>query len=342
MVAAADVVVGQVALDVQILLLPEPAGHGAIGRHMVGPEPAGHGDGAAEQPGAHHIQPVVVDGAVHQVAHHQVVLHRHQALGVHCQLAVGGEGERGQDPLQIQLAVAGAGAVAVAQEIVEPVAVQLAAHQGGDGAAGMTPMLQQFRHLAGQAGPFGLQPVPQLRMVTDQSAGPAFVPQAEHLLAGVAEGAMADVMQQGGRIEGAALRGQFRSQPHQVVQGEAGDVQHAEAVGEAAGLGPLEGQVGGAQLADAPQPLEGRGVDQVDHQRLGGVVVIEPDRPMQGVVVGAQAHGASPWRIRSTSRSSACVIQGSSVPPGFSGSGPCSGRSGSMPRFWMSRPPGVR
>jgi hypothetical protein len=40
-------------------------------------------------------------------------------------------------------------------------------------------------------------------------------------------------------------------------------------------------------LADAPQPLEGVRVNQVDGQGLGRIPGIQADGAMQGVVVGA-------------------------------------------------------
>ena len=47
----------------------------------------------------------------------------------------------------------------------------------------------------------GLEPVPQGRMLPDQAARPGFVMQPIHLFAGVAQGAMAHVVEQGRGIE---------------------------------------------------------------------------------------------------------------------------------------------
>ena len=49
---------------------------------------------------------------------------------------------------------------------------------------------------------------------------------------------------------------EFWVQAHQVVEGQPGDVQHADGVGEAAGFRPVEGEEGRAELADAAEPLE--------------------------------------------------------------------------------------
>ena len=53
----------------------------------------------------------------------------------------------------------------------------------------------------------------------------------------------------------------------------------------------MEGEKRRPQLADAPQALEGGRVDQVHGQGLGRAAALEPDPPMQGVVVSALAHG---------------------------------------------------
>ena len=148
----------------------------------------------------------------------------------------------------------------------------------------------------------------------------------------MAEGSVADVVEQGSRIEGAAVLHQGRFQAQQMVEGHPGQVQHPERMGEAAGFSPLEGEVGGAELADPPQPLERGGVDQVDGQGFGRFGVIEADRPMQGIVIRALTHGAAAASMACTSSASACSSQLSSSPPGLRGSGSGSDRSGSMPR----------
>ena len=123
------------------------------------------------------------------------MLHRHQPLGVEGQGAIGGQGEGGQDPLQIQLAIAGARAVAVAQEVVEPIAVHLAAHQGLDGAAAVTPVLEEVGHGLGAAALKGLEPIPQGGMLPNQPPRPTLVPQPIHFLSRVAQGPMAHVVE---------------------------------------------------------------------------------------------------------------------------------------------------
>ena len=256
MVPGTDVVVGQKAGQIQIAGLPEPAGHHRIGPHLAWPQAPGRGNGLVEQPIAHHIEAVVVHAAVHQVAHHQVVLHRHQPLGVEGQGAIGRQGEGGQDPLQIQLAIAGARAVAVAQQVVEAIAVHLAAHQGLDGAAAVAPVLEQVGHGLGAAALKRLEPIPQGGMLPNQSPRPTLVVEPIHFLPRVAQGSMAHVVEQGRCQQDAPMGFEFWVQAHQVVEGQPGDVQHADGVGEAAGFRPMEGEEGGAELADAAEPLE--------------------------------------------------------------------------------------
>ena len=68
-VAGNDVIVGQIGFQVEILGVPEPSGHGLVGPHPLGPQPPGDLDGVTQQPVADTIEPVVVDAAIHQLAH---------------------------------------------------------------------------------------------------------------------------------------------------------------------------------------------------------------------------------------------------------------------------------
>ena len=163
--------------------------------------------------------------------------------------------------------------------------------------------------------------------------------QAKHLFARVAEVAMAEVMEQSGPVEQPPVRLQLWCQRQHPLKRTTRQMKDPQGVGEAAGLGPVEGQVGRPQLPDPPEPLEDRRVDQIDRQGFGGFAPGQSDRPVQRIALGAGAHPAS---ICSASWFRAISSQVSPSPPGLSGSGSARRWSGSIPRFWMSRPLGVR
>ena len=153
---------------------------------------------------------------------------------------------------------------------------------------------------------------------------------------------MTHVVQQGGGIEHARVGLELGGHALEPGEGLAGQLQHPQGMGEAARFRPMEGEVGGAQLADAAQALKGGRIDQVDGQGFGRIAALQPNRPMQGVVVGALTHAlALPEFKPLLRRLTAASSQVSPLPPGSRGSGAGSSRSGSMPRFWMSRPLGV-
>ena len=207
------------------------------------------------------------------------------------QSPVRSEGEGRQDPLQIEPSIGGARAVAVAQQVVEPVAVQLAAHQGLDGRGVLGLAGEQAGYGLRAARRKGLKGLPQGRVLLDQPRRPQFMFEAEHLLACVAEGGMAEVMQQGRGIEHPPLGGQLRVVPLQLAQGLTRQLQHPQGVGEAARFGAVEGEKGRPQLADPPQSLEGFAVDQRDGQGFSRLGRLQPDRPMEGVVIDPFPHG---------------------------------------------------
>ena len=139
-------------------------------------------------------------------------------------VAIGGQGEGGQNPLQVQLAEAGAGAVAVAQQVIEPVAIQLAAHQGLDGGFRVLAVFEQVGHGLGGAGGVGLEAIAQGGMLAHQSRRPNLMAQAIHLLAGMAQGPVAHVMEQGSGQQHAAVLLQGGLEGHQAIKGLAGQV----------------------------------------------------------------------------------------------------------------------
>ena len=201
---------------------------------------------------------------------------------------------------------------------------------------------EQIRHRIRRAGGIGLEPLAQLGVFSDQPTRPGLVMEAIHLLAGMAEGAMPNVMEQGGGIEHAHVGLELRGHALEPCERLARQLQHPQRMGEAARFRPMEGEVGGAQLADAAQALEGGRVDQVDGQGFSRIAALQADRPMQGVVVRALTHVSAPSGVSSLFRwLTAASSQLSPLPPGSRGSGSGSSRSGSMPRFWMSRPLGV-
>ena len=79
-IPGADVVVGQKTVEVEFFGVPQPALHHAISPDEVRTQLPGQAHKPFQQPVAHHVQAMVVHAAVHQVAHHQVVLNGHQAL----------------------------------------------------------------------------------------------------------------------------------------------------------------------------------------------------------------------------------------------------------------------
>ena len=161
------------------------------------------------------------------------MLHGHQALGQDGQGSIGREGEGGQDPFEIDAPVAHAGAVGIAHQIVEAIAVELAAHQRFDRRAAGLPPGQEVGHRVSQAALMRLQPIPQLGMLADQPRRPGLVMQAEHLLAGVTEGGVADVVQQGCRQQQGSVLSEFGVLLFQALQGLSGQMQHPQGMGEA-------------------------------------------------------------------------------------------------------------
>ena len=140
---------------------------------------------------------MVVDAAIHQIAHHEVVLDGHQSLGMNGQLAIGGQGQGRQDPFEIQLSVLRSGAVAVSEQVIQTIAVKLAAHQLLHQWARCTTCFQQLCHRSGGSGCVGLQAVADPGVMTDDTGRPFLMPHAEHFLAGVAQRSVSEVMQQG-------------------------------------------------------------------------------------------------------------------------------------------------
>ena len=163
--------------------MPEPAMHHCIRPYPIGPESPRCLHQAVQQPVADDVQAMVVHAAVHEIANHQVVLNRHQSFGMNGQVSVRGQGHRSEDPVQIELSIARAGAVAVAHEIVQTVTVKLAADESPDHRAIRFVVFEQVGHGIRQT------VLQQLEGATDGWMGPnhlgrpGFMAKAEHLLA---------------------------------------------------------------------------------------------------------------------------------------------------------------
>ena len=146
MITGAQVVVGEITVEVKLLGLPQPSLHGLVSPDATRAQQSRLADQLIQQPIANHIETVVIDAAVHQAANHQVMLHRHQPFRMNGQFAVGRQGDRTKDAIKIQLAISGTSAVTVSQEIIQTIAVKLAAHQGLDDAPFCTSMFEKIGH----------------------------------------------------------------------------------------------------------------------------------------------------------------------------------------------------
>ena len=104
------------------------------------------------------------------------MLHRRQPLGVKRQVAVRRQGEAGQNPLQVELAETGSGAVAVTQQIIEPIAVKLATYQCSDRRWLSLARFQEGGYSPSQPRPGGFQTVPQVGMLQHQPRRPGLMP----------------------------------------------------------------------------------------------------------------------------------------------------------------------
>ena len=168
--------------------------------------------------------------------------------------------------------------------------------------------------------------------------------QAKHLFAGVAEGAMANVMEQSSSVEQPPVRLQLGCQRQHPLKCTACQMKDPQRVGESTGFSAVKGEVGRTQLADASQALERRRVHQVHHHSLGWGLAVKTNAAMQRVVIGPLAHASvssAGCSSRASIHCSASESQRSPSPPGFRGSGSDNPRSGAMPSPWMSRPLGV-
>ena len=92
----------------------------------------------------------------------------------------------------------------------------------------------------------------------------------------------------------------------------------------------MEGEKGRPQLADAPQALKRRGIDQGDHHRLGWIVAVENDFAVERIVIRATLHASSclisaSSALRNQASSSLPMLLplGSVLLSGSSGSSPC-------------------
>ena len=119
--------------------------------------------------------------------------------------------------------------------------------------------------------------------VHDDALGEQLVIDAADPLEDVAEGAVAQVVQQGGDEADRFLLGVDGEGGPQLVQDPPGRLHHAQAVAVAAVVGAGVGEAGQAELADAAQPLELGGVEQAEQQRVRRPLRAEGDHVVDRV-----------------------------------------------------------
>ena len=227
-IAGPQIIVGKKILQRHRIGIPQPAAH-----HTVSPDPLRAQlpscfNKALKQPVADHVEAMVVNAAIHQAAHHQIVLHSHQTLGMNGEITIGCDGQCRQNPLQIELSVTGSSAVAVSEQVIKPVAVQLTAHQSFDQRMRRGAVLEQIRNGIGGPLVMTLQAGPNVLMFPDHPGGTGFVTQSEHLLAGMAEWPMADVMKQGSAIEHTSMGLQPWIEQQHPVEGVSGEMKNPQ------------------------------------------------------------------------------------------------------------------
>ena len=93
-------------------------------------------------------------------------------------------------------------------------------------------MFKKICHRFCSAGFMALQTVTDLWVMTDYSCWPLFVPQAEHLLAGVAQGAVADVMEQSCAVEQPAMLLKIWLQRQHALKSTSCQMENPKGVGE--------------------------------------------------------------------------------------------------------------
>ena len=227
-VARTEIIVGQEARQIQSIGVPEPALHDGIAPDVAGPQSTRELDELFQHPVADDVQAVVVDTAVHQVSDHQVVLHSHQSFRMDGKVTVRGKGHPGQDPLGVQLSIPSSGGVAVSEQIVESVAVELTADQAFDHRSSRSALFQQGCNRVSKPGREALERIVDRWIVSNYGCRPGFMVQPEHLLAGMAQRPMADVVEEGRGVEQTSFLFQCRVQTDQVGQCPSSQMEHPQ------------------------------------------------------------------------------------------------------------------
>ena len=110
---------------------------------------------------------------------------------------------------------------------------------------------------------------------------------AEHFLAGVAEGCMAEVMQQCRGVENTLLFLQGGVELDQPSHGAASDGEDAQRMGEPARFSAVKRQERRSKLPDASKPLEWSRIHKREHHRFGRFGGVQADAVMQRIVISA-------------------------------------------------------
>ena len=166
------------------------------------------------------------------------------------------------------------------------------------------------------------------------------MPQAEHLFPGVAEGPVAEVMEQSSGVDQSSVGFERRIQTDQAAEGPTREMKHPQRMGETAGFRTVERQKCRPQLPYTPEALKRCAVHQIHHHGFRRLMPAQLDAAMQRIVISPLTHavgGASATSALASASSRASIhcsdsfSQRSPSPSGFSGSGSDSKRSGAMP-----------
>ncbi len=175
---------------------------------------------------------------------------------------------------------------------LQSVTIQLTADQVFDQGVRAVSMLQQICHRISRPGFVVLQTVADLWVMPDHPRGPRFMAQAKHLFTGMAQGAMADVMEQSSSVKQPPVPLQVGCQWQHPLKRTACQMKDPQRVSESTGFSAVKGEVGRAQLADATQALERRCVHQVHHHSLGWGMAVQANASVQRVVIGPLTHAS--------------------------------------------------
>lgn len=101
--------------------------------------------------------------------------------------------------------------------------------------------------------------------------------QAIHVLAGMAQWCVAHIVKQGCCKQHTPMGGQFRMETSQLLQSLPSQLQDAKRVSEATGFSSMKCEEGRSKLPNSSESLERQGVDQLDGQGFGRLLLAEGD-----------------------------------------------------------------